>query len=442
LFRGVIIFFFFFSFDNDQLNNNELVQAAFQDVLFQKLCTEGYCDINPLLGRPQYSKKDIHDRLKDEGSPLDNLFARKFAKDEWELAEVLLPILDDIKGKNPEIQKLSNYENFALVWYILQLYGTKVRKLEKIMMLYEKWRPDNKDVPRIEEKDGIVYDADNIDLRVISSISEYVKLLELIRNGTGQRFFRGHSMISYELLPSLFRKDTWLDNEKKMYMELMARCPQDFENLDTHIDKLAEMQHYGLPTRLLDITMNPLVALYFACETNSDYHGEVIMFEAEESKVKYAQSDKIAMLTSLPLFTKKDQILFYNAVKKGEEDPAHFAQIIEGLVYEVRMERPGFKSEIKPQDLSDVTICIPPKRNRRIDNQEGAFIVCGLIDNVYGEAKNNKVSELRLKSEGKTIICVINNKEEILRELDDMRINKAKVYPEIDDVADYIKSTI
>ena len=43
-----------------------------------------------------------------------------------------------------------------------------------------------------------------------------------------------------------------------MYQELIIRCASDFAQCQSHLDYLVEMQHYGLPTRLLDITENPL----------------------------------------------------------------------------------------------------------------------------------------------------------------------------------------
>lgn len=48
------------------------------------------------------------------------------------------------------------------------------------------------------------------------------------------------------------------------------------------IDLLALLQHYGIPTRLLDVTSNPLVALYFATSINEE-DGEVFAFEYNDS---------------------------------------------------------------------------------------------------------------------------------------------------------------
>ena len=97
------------------------------------------------------------------------------------------------------------------------------------------------------------------------------------------------------------RKRAWLQNENRMYFDTIIECPSSFEKCSNRLDYLVEMQHYGLPTRLLDITRNPLVALYFACIGNLDKRGEIIVFNVNEKQVKYPQSDTVSILSCLPL---------------------------------------------------------------------------------------------------------------------------------------------
>lgn len=169
----------------------------------------------------------------------------------------------------------------------------------------------------------------------------------------------------------------------------------------------------------------------------------MVLICEDKEKIKYANSDTVALLASLPLFSKSDQEDFYSAAGDDTFLQNLHKKSIKKLVHEVRIERPGFASEVITKDLRSIKICIPSGDNKRIYNQEGAFIVCGLVDEIYGDFEGSSISKLRLAGKDKKReICIIENKSSIRGELDNVGINKARIYPEIDDVADYIKTHV
>lgn len=106
------------------------------------------------------------------------------------------------------------------------------------------------------------------DETVVNSVAEFIDQLAQIDMEEGtETFYRGHANIEWKLLPSLLRTSNGADKEHLIFRNMVSHEPQSFSECRSTLDHLVQMQHYGLPTRLLDVTMNPLIALYFACQS-------------------------------------------------------------------------------------------------------------------------------------------------------------------------------
>lgn len=271
----------------------------------------------------------------------------------------------------------------------------------------------------------------------INSVDIFIDFLKLYASKdyeTYEYYYRGHSDQAYVTLPSLFRETSHICNEDKMFRELILRCPNEFNSLNSTFQKLVKMQHYGLPTRLLDITSNPLIALFFSCLSNSDKDGEVVVFKVPKNEIKYYDSDTVAVLSNLALM-KRD----FDIAGIENLDPNTFSQKnpVDLLVYQIGQEKSGFRSMINPKDLIS-TVCVKPLLdNERVVKQDGAFLLFGMGDDITKPAKldNDKYlptgeAKLIIHKESKTLI---------INQLRTLSIHGGTVFPDIGNVAESIK---
>ena len=257
-------------------------------------------------------------------------------------------------------------------------------------------------------------------------------------------YYRGQYNEKWAILPSVFRPE-YIDNESYLYHEIMVRCPDEF-NAESHLDVLVKMQHYDCPTRLLDVTSNPLVALYFACKNygcekcEKAERGSVYLMRVSNESIAYSDSDRVLMLSCLAKFdaeAKRELIKQVNGslsdkkFKQKKGGSSYLEPIVEQLFHEISREVPSFKREMEPMDLLKPIVVQPKRMNDRILKQDGAFIINGLCD-VAEEIT------FRLKTMVDEVLKV-ENKEQILKELDSIGINEASLFPEVDKVAGYLK---
>lgn len=269
----------------------------------------------------------------------------------------------------------------------------------------------------------------------VASVKEFIDKVFDFHDDTRKHevFYRGHSdKQKYKLEPSLFRKDKdgnylYLEQEDILYRELIISNSSDFSSDIYTLDRLVRMQHYSLPTRLLDISSNPLIALYFACKSSENTDGEVIFFRVQKDDIKYYDSDTASCLANLAKLSKVEQNKINTKLDKIKFNDT---PVIEKLVHFIKEEKPFFKAEIEPSDLKKI-ICVKSKKsNERIASQSGAFLLFG-IDSSLNEKGTESIQINR-------VVIKKEDKSKILIELDLLNVNESSVFPYIENSAKYI----
>jgi hypothetical protein len=263
---------------------------------------------------------------------------------------------------------------------------------------------------------------------IADSVEAFLQLLYgLPAKGSTETFFRGHEDGRFELTPSLLRK--WSDgawqfmpNEYRLCKELLIAHYDEFQADQYCFDRLVRMQHYGLPTRLLDISGNPLVALFFACYGAPELlevAGEVIVLRVSSDNVKYYDSDTVSCLANLSnlSYAQKSEIDL-----KLEIGAFNETGVALKLLHHIKSEKGFFEPRIVPDDLGSI-VCVKAKQtNTRIKSQSGAFLLFG-HEAALPESGQEGIEIARI---------TIANKQHILDQLNSININATTVYPSID----------
>jgi FRG domain-containing protein len=266
----------------------------------------------------------------------------------------------------------------------------------------------------------------------ISSLEHFIRAIIEIRPTPGEvLLYRGHRDKDFRLLPSLLRDQKLLEAEPTILRELVASHPAAFDSDTTTLERLVRVQHYSLPTRLLDGTWNPLVALFFAAIGEYDKDGQVILLRIDKEHLKFFDSDTVSCIANLA-HLKELEKRSINFDLRGKEfnDQLH----VDRLLQFIRTEKPYFRGRIDPNHLRTV-VCVKPKQsNARILAQAGAFLLFGMTEDLDSRpVPGISVERLEIRA---------RSKQQILHELDRMAVNESTMFPEIEKAALYIKGKL
>ncbi|UOU97746.1 FRG domain-containing protein [Chryseobacterium daecheongense] len=142
---------------------------------------------------------------------------------------------------------------------------------------------------------------------VLKSIIHWHQLMKGYRSSLYK--FRGQSNSSWLLLPKAGRDNYIKINDEIIFKQWKRRAKfyLQYKNFDDW-ELLSIAQHTGLPTRLLDWSHNPLVALFFSCCENYETDGAVFIYPA----------DKFILTEKNSPFNIKSEILFYQPITSNE----------------------------------------------------------------------------------------------------------------------------
>ncbi len=292
----------------------------------------------------------------------------------------------------------------------------------------------------------------------ISCVSDYLSIInELNKSYTTKGFlnspcvckflYRGISNNEYEMIPSIFRKTHDIDitindfinnskytsytSEKQILQSFIAEaCAYIKRSPSEELCKWAEYaQHYGVPTRFLDWSQNPLVALYFACKDNKLDYKQKDNIGGKDAKVwmlhLYNYSNFVNQRINTIYDSDQKEYTIYEAINKIYQGEKIFEY---PLIYQ------------------------PYYADLRMSAQSSMFMVWGRKEDSFDSfftkenwMRSNKSKEglRRFGTQFNQIIfgfhILSDRKQSILRELDLCGINEKTLFPGLDGVGRYIE---
>lgn len=296
----------------------------------------------------------------------------------------------------------------------------------------------------------------NSDLDFSHCFSEKTELINTLSElaSAGSFVFRGYNTQD-QLLPSIIR-----GGKNGDFAEVENELLGDFEKFGSHyffantpIDFMSYGQHYGLPTRLLDFTYNPFIALRFAlfsAKSSGKYTKNPE--DADYYYIRFCKIDENIHLKSLPIYRaftlgnfesdsmakKCSSALKIYSSCLSDPTSKSFPSYLYGLYdcdYFPGENFEKYKLEITLKIQSRKLCFIDPSQsNQRIIMQQGLFMVPYTL---------NKEVHYGLIEKNTSVIKIHKSlREPLLMYLDTLGYNAFRLMPDLASVCEAVKQKI
>lgn len=287
----------------------------------------------------------------------------------------------------------------------------------------------------------------------IHSLSEFLNILNRYKQQFSQTYrssgfiFRGMSNSTWKLLPGILRE--YPEPQKsstvvggtysgKIYSayesEILAHFRKEASGFLHQIPQKDEFtwlqyaQHYGVPTRLLDFTANPLVAMYFCCQNESLCDGAIWIVNAVTFQ-SWSQ-DELICSDMGPDFTREAIV---NSIMREMRGDFDYGEV---------------QGEPRPKKQRPVFF-VPPYIDQRMNAQSSRFLLWGdnsgpLEDMIGDENWMQLLPECltyTLANDQRFLAKITvpgSCKHSIMRELDLLNTNEKSIFPGLDGIGRYI----
>lgn len=339
---------------------------------------------------------------------------------------------------------------------------------------------------------------------IVRDFLEYLRIIYKNQEDNDSNVYRGQKNAEWELLPSIHRKRKENSNlnlknhEMKLYENIRKQNLTEFQKQDQFINEIIKMQHYGIPTPLLDWTSNPLIALFFATASGND--GKIFIVDLTKQKVvNFDENDYKKYSKFLQSIYKKENTedfennleegcIFIKSINENNRIKAQrglfsldinpylrLMRLPHVLIYNSYSKYIFFKFKEEKQELENIEKYLKKFLEENIKDLKDKKTddIFNLIYNFFLDLKEiinsiiageiikildisieeNKRTIERLKKAitesitenfihelgDKIIIILAEDKEKIRKELERIGVDSSTVYPDVQGYIDYIK---